>query len=181
MKFRRGAWANTSGATGVGDTATLTVAATIWLRYQAVMAPSPWPITLHQAVVVDLGDRLVGRRVLGPAGDVFDVAVAEVGPHEQLLRRARLQHRGGRQDLQPRQPRVIVLRRRHAGGDPLGEHAVLQRVDVEPHAAPVRHRAGRLGQQQAAARIGRDHAPAARLPRDLMVVSQRDRSRAARA
>ncbi len=38
--------------------------------------PFAVPHDAHQAVVVDLGHREVRGRVLGPAGDVFDVAVA---------------------------------------------------------------------------------------------------------
>ena len=69
---------------------------------------------------------------------------------------------------------------RRAGGDPFGEDRVLGRIDVEPLAALVRHGAGRLEQQQAAAGIARHDPPAQRAARDgesvalVIVAAQRE-------
>ena len=51
------------------------------------------------AVIVNLGHGGVGRRVLGPVGDVFEVAVGEVGADEELLLGARRENAMRRNDL----------------------------------------------------------------------------------
>ncbi len=72
------------------------------------------PGHLHQPGRADLGHRFVGRGELGPARDVFGMAVGEVGPHDQLLPGAGLEHRGARQDFEAIQPRVVIFRSRGA-------------------------------------------------------------------
>ena len=74
------------------------------------------------------------------------------------------------QHFQPHDLRIVGLRPRHAAGDPFGQHAIFERARLQPHAAFVRQQARRLGQNQAAARIGRHDSPADGLPREIGVV-----------
>ena len=85
---------------------------------------------MHRPGVVDLRDRLVGRSVFGPAGDVFVMAVAEVRAHDELLlRRPALSTTpGGR--ISSRSTADRRLRPGGAGGDPLGQDAILERIDA---------------------------------------------------
>src|SRR5205085_3846403 len=103
------------------------------------------------------GDLLLVALVLGAAGDVLDRAVAVVGVDGELLlvvaghdpvvgvdRDARDHGVGGRAVGQ-------------AGGDPAADEAVLVGVLLHALAAAVGQPAGRLVQQQAVVRGGREH------------------------
>ena len=67
---------------------------------------------------------------------------------------------------------IVGARGRCAGGDPLGDHPILGRIDGETDAPFVRNQAGRLGQQQAPARIVQHHAPCPGLPGEGGIVGQ---------
>jgi len=101
------------------------------------------------------------------------VAVGKVGPHDQRLLVVCLEHRGDGQNLEPRQPWVVVARSGRTGGDPLGHDTILGRIDAESQTAIVRHRAAGLHQHQTATRIAEHHAPRLGLARDMEIVGQR--------
>ncbi len=156
------------------------MATTFLLKYQALIEPSPLPViftlptssTWHTVWLVEVN--------FAQRGHVFDVAVGEMGQHEQLLLGALFEHDVLRGAISSRSIRGSSARRgRLAGGDPFGQYAILVRIDREPQAALVRNRAGRLGQNQAAARIAQGTIRRPRgLPRDRQEVGLRDRNRA---
>ena len=113
------------------------------------------------AVLADGGDGFVGRGVLGPAGDVLDVTVAETGADGQRLIRSRIEDGVFGHNLDSFNARVLFLRSGRARGDPLGQDFVFERIDIEAFAAFVRHRASGFEQEQAAPGIGWDDAASA--------------------
>src|SRR5262249_14989999 len=106
----------------------------------------------------DLG---VVALVLGALGDVLHAAVAVVGVDGELLAVVPRQDAvlGGDHDL--RHHRVLGVAERCPGGDPAAEELVLVGAELHALAAGVRHRPGRLEQQQAVLRRGRQQPPPA--------------------
>ena len=89
---------------------------------------------------------------LGPVRHVLDAAVGIGRLDEDLLRLAGLQPDGGR--VGPSSERIsgsAADGAGHPGGDPLGDHAVFERVGREPDSAAVLDGARRLEQEQALA------------------------------
>ncbi len=77
-----------------------------------------------------------------------------------------------------------VLRRiaeRHALRDPVVDGLVVIGAGLEAQSAAVRDLLRRLGQHQAAARVGAIEAAAGEIVEQRLVIELRDRSRAARA
>ena len=70
----------------------------------------------------------------------------------------------------PDDDRVLVGGPGNPGGYPLGEYLVLRPVDLQPYPALVGNRPGRLGKDQAAARIREYHPAASSLAGEVGII-----------
>ncbi len=117
---------------------------TVLLRYQALIDPLAVASHFHFAQVVDLADGLIRRGELGPAGDVFGMPVGEMGQNQRLLLVPFLEDDVFGEDFESLDPRIALGRRRLAGGNPFGQHAIFARINLEAESAFVGNRARRL-------------------------------------
>ena len=72
-----------------------------------------------------------------------------VRAHEQLLRVAGLHRAAAGQHFEARGIDFVRIRPRRAGGDPVGERAMITRAFQKPNAALVRHATERLQDDEA--------------------------------
>src|SRR6185369_8366599 len=92
----------------------------------------------------NLRDRLVCRCVFRPTRHILLLSVAEMSPDDQLLVHARLQNDLRRDEFDPLDPRIFLSRTGGTRSNPVRENTIFERVRVEPGAAFMRNRSGRL-------------------------------------
>ena len=128
------------------------------------------PVHLHVAPVVHARHPFVVRRKLHPARYVVHAAIGIASPDYQLLLVAGLERGHRWEHFQRGHIGIVGGERGSAGGDPLSDHAVLQRIHREPFAAAMGNRKRGLQQHQAGRGLGQGHAPTHRTAGKRVIV-----------